>query len=64
MKHIHDLKTELREKGWTQRDLPQEVHQPSFLRGINSDAELGFKYELRNHPNNSSPQNYIVECVL
>ena len=33
LKHIHELKNELREKGRTQRDLPQEVFQPSFLRG-------------------------------
>ena len=45
LKHIHELKNELREKGWTQRDLPPEVHQPSFLRGEESDAQLGFKFE-------------------
>ena len=45
LKHIHDLKKELREKGWTQRDLPPEVHQPSFLRGDESDAQLGFTFE-------------------
>ena len=45
LKHIHDLKNELREKGWTQRDLPPEVHQPSFLRGDESDAQLGFRFE-------------------
>ena len=45
LKHIHELKNELREKGWTQRDLPPEVHQPSFLRGDESDAQLGFKFE-------------------
>ena len=39
------LKNELREKGWTQRDLPPEVLQPSFLRGDESDAQLGFKFE-------------------
>ena len=39
------LKNELREKGWTQRDLPPEDHQPSFLRGDESDAQLGFKFE-------------------
>ena len=43
--HIHDLKNKLREKGWTQRDLLPEVHQPSFLRGDESDAQLGFKFE-------------------
>ena len=45
LKHIQELKNELSEKGWTQRDLPPEVHQPSFLRGEESDAELGFKFE-------------------
>ena len=45
LKHIHDLKNELREKGWTHRDLPPEVHQTSFLRGDESDAQLGFKFE-------------------
>ncbi len=42
LKHIHDLKNELREKGWNQRDLPQEVHQPSFLRVDESDVQFGF----------------------
>ena len=44
LKHFHDLKNEIREKGWFQRD-PPEVSQTSFLRGENSDAELGFKFE-------------------
>ena len=45
MKHIHDLKNEHGEKGLTQRDLQPEVHQPSFLRGDELDAHLGFKFE-------------------
>ena len=45
LKHIHELKNELREKGWTQRDLPPEDHQLSFLRGDESDAQLRFKFE-------------------
>jgi len=44
LKHVHDLKNDLREKGWIQRESP-EVHQHSFLRGENSDAKLGFKFE-------------------
>ena len=44
LKHVHDLKKDLREKGWMERDLP-EVSQTSFLRSENSDAELGFKFE-------------------
>ena len=44
LKHVHDLKKDLKEKGWTQRDSP-EVSQTSFLRSDDSDAELGFKYE-------------------
>ena len=45
LKQVHELRNELREKGWTQRDLPPEVHQPSFLRGDESDAQLCFKFE-------------------
>ena len=45
LKQVHELRNELREKGWTQRDLPPEVHQPSFLRGKNSDGQLVFDYE-------------------
>ena len=45
LKHVHDLKNEIGENGWTQRELPPEVHQPSFLRGDESDAQLGFKFE-------------------
>ena len=44
LKHVHDLKNEIIENGWFQRDIP-EVSQTSFLRGENSDAELGFKFE-------------------
>ena len=44
LKHIHELRNELREKGWMQRDASPEVHQPSFLRGEDSDAQLGFKF--------------------
>ena len=42
--NIHDLRNELREKGWMQRDSP-EISQTSFLRGEDCDAELGFKFE-------------------
>jgi len=45
LKHIHELRNELREKGWTQRDLPPEVHHPPLLRGDESNAQLGFKFE-------------------
>ena len=31
LKHVHDLKNEIRENGWFQRDTP-EVSQTSFLR--------------------------------
>ena len=44
LKHIHNLKNELREKGWWERNSP-EVSQTSFLRSENLDAELGFKFE-------------------
>ena len=44
LKHVHDLKKDLREKGWWERETP-EFSQTSFLRSENSDAELGFKFE-------------------
>ena len=44
LKHVHDLKKDLREKGWWERETPK-VSQTSFLRSENSDAELGFKFE-------------------
>ena len=70
LKQVHELRNELREKGWTQRDLPPEVHQPSFLRGDESDAQLGFKFE-RNYltdiehfflfyPSSNSTKIYII----
>ena len=46
LKHVHDLKNEIRENGWFQRDIP-EVSQTSFLRSENLDAELGIKFELQ-----------------
>ena len=44
LKHVHDLKKDLRDKGWWERD-STEVSQTSFLRCENSYAELGFKFE-------------------
>ena len=44
LKQVHDLKNEIRENGWFLRET-LEVSQTSFLRGENSDAELGFKFE-------------------
>ena len=44
LKHVHDLKNDLREKGWREGESP-EVSQTSFLRSEKSDAELGFKFE-------------------
>ena len=44
LKHVHDLKNEIRENGWWERDSP-EVSQILFLRSEKSDAELGFKFE-------------------
>jgi len=43
LKHVHDLKNDLREKGWWERESP-EVSQTSFLRIENSDGELGFMF--------------------
>ena len=39
LKHIHELKNELRERGWTQRESP-EVSQTSFLSSEESDGGL------------------------
>jgi len=44
LKHVHEIKKYLREKGWIEGNSP-EVSQTSFLRSENSDAELGFKFE-------------------
>ena len=44
LKHVHDLKKDLIEKGWWER-LSPEVSQTSFLRSENSGGELGFKFE-------------------
>ena len=44
LKHVLDLKKDLRENGWWERETP-EVSQTSFLRSKESDAELGFKFE-------------------
>ena len=44
LKHVHDLKKDLREKGWWKRETP-EFFQTSFLRSEDSDVELGFKFE-------------------
>ena len=44
IKYVHDLKKDLKEKGWIEGESP-EVSQSSFLRGEDCDAELGFKFE-------------------
>ena len=44
LNHIHKLKHELSEKGWSQKESP-EVFQTSFLRSEESDAQLGFQFE-------------------
>ena len=44
LKHVHDLRNELRENGWVQRESPQ-VQQTSFLRSDETDGQLGFKFE-------------------
>ena len=41
LKHLHDLKKDLTEKGWWERNL-LEMSQTSFLRSDESDAQLGF----------------------
>ena len=42
LKHIHQIRRDLREKRWIQRD-PPEITQTSFLRS--KDSILGFKFE-------------------
>ena len=44
LKHVNDLKNEMREKGWWEGEYP-EVSQTSFLRSENSDSELGVKFK-------------------
>ena len=44
LKHVHELKNELRSNGWSQRESPQ-VQQTSFLRSDESEGQLGFKFE-------------------
>ena len=44
LKHVHDLRNELRSNGWSQRESPQ-VQQTSFLRSDESDGQLGFKFK-------------------
>ena len=44
LKHIHKLKQELSEKGWSQKESP-EVFQTFFLRSEKSCAQLGFQFE-------------------
>ena len=44
LKHVHDLKNQLRESGFTQRESPK-VSQTSFLRSDVIDGEIGFKFE-------------------
>ena len=40
LKHVHDLKKDLRDKGWWERESP-EVSQTSFLRSENQMLNWG-----------------------
>ena len=44
LNHIHKLKQELSEKGWSQKESPEDF-QTSFLRSEESDAQMGFQFE-------------------
>ena len=44
LKHVYDLKKEMREKGWMKRDSP-EVSQTSFLRTDLREDELSNLFE-------------------
>ena len=44
LKNVHDLKKNLRENRWWERETP-EIQQQSFLRSEESDGQLGFKFE-------------------
>ena len=44
LKHIHDLRNELRENGWVQRESPK-VYQTSFIRSDEFDGQLVFEFE-------------------
>ena len=43
-KLVHNLKNDLRENGWYERDKP-EIYLTFFLRSENSGAEFEFKFE-------------------
>ena len=44
LKHVHEIKNQLRDSGFTQRESPK-VSQTSFLRTDENDGQLGFKFE-------------------
>ena len=44
LKHIHELRNELREKGWIQRENP-EIHQTSFLRTDLEEDEHSHRFD-------------------
>ena len=44
LKQVHELKKDLRQKGWWERETPV-VSQTSFLRSEDLDAELRYKFE-------------------
>ena len=44
LKQVHDLKNEIKEKGWWERDT-LEISKTSFLRSEDSNGQLGFKFE-------------------
>ena len=45
LKHVHDLKKDLREKGMDSERFTTRSSSTLFLRGDESDAELGFKFD-------------------
>ena len=64
LKHIHDLKNELKEKGWIQRDASPEVHQPSFLRGDDQMHSWDLSLSKRDLLNPPTAQSRVHQTTL
>jgi len=64
LKFIHELRKKLREKGWSQRDLPPEVHQPSFLRGDDQMHSWDLSLSERDLLNPPTAQSRVHQTTL
>ena len=63
LKHVHDLKNDLRERGWWERETP-EVSQTSFLRSHSSVTTTSSYIGVTDNSAQDLERTYSFEGIL